>query len=158
MAINAINQAFWEAIYYIHFLYVSGSLRSFCKQKQRFKSFFKILFCMIVCVCASKEAPLSFWQGRSPPIKTSRRQLTHVACGVENSWNYWEICAEVSIFVIANKYTQIIKMHFCLLIKSIRRSSCETKRWCCWQEQGIAAKQLLIVSYHNAVKLFCARV
>ena len=52
----------------------------------------------------------------------------------------------MSIFVIANKYTQIIKMHFCscLLTKSIRRSSCETKRWCCWQEQGIAAEQLLI--------------
>ena len=52
----------------------------------RFKLFFKILFCMFVCVCASKEAPLSFWQGRSPPIKTSRRQLTSRA-----AWKTHEI-------------------------------------------------------------------
>ena len=30
--INAVNQAFWEAIY-IHFLHFYGSFRSFCKQK-----------------------------------------------------------------------------------------------------------------------------
>ena len=52
----------------------------------RFKLFFKILFCMFVCVCASEEASLSFWQGRSPPIKTSRRQLTSRA-----AWKTHEI-------------------------------------------------------------------